>query len=74
MSVPHYGGDFPVGLDAESDEDLSFLEVGPSAAQYLQNKRPRITEESQITPVGPSDFTQHVSPLPSFVVCFIPIS
>lgn len=28
-------------LQDDSDDDLSFLDVGPSAAQYLQNKRPR---------------------------------
>ena len=36
--------------EEDSDEDLSFLDRGPSAAQYLSNKRPRIEQ----LPVNPS--------------------
>lgn len=46
MVPANHSRDRPNSVQEDSDDDLSFLDVGPSTAQYLQNKRPRTAQAS----------------------------
>lgn len=63
-----YVRDQAIRLEEDSDEDLSFLDAGPSAAQYLQTKRQRVepigqnaihSGPSNVTPVRNSTYEGH---------------
>ena len=51
--APNGSRNLPISLDDDSDEDLSFLDAGPSTDQGLQNKRPNLGPAQRNTSLQP---------------------